>query len=210
MNQSIRQRKYVVVAALKPPLVACLWTLNSRSLSLDLLLVMCSLHCVHLGVISDNQLSIQLDRVPQEKGCHGESHQRRIKDVRWPLMAQQVSITAHRIFDCSENVSNHNECRGDVEHHHGLAPIGTCCNLGTLVFAKVRLESHGGENKDGKYDDLQYQAPDDDPWSECRINVVLSLTGHYTKPGAAGLDDETKDIAEHENYGEPAWGNHRA
>lgn len=152
------------------------------------------------------QGTLHLVRVAPEVPGHGQCHERGIKYVHAPLDAQQVAVVAHGVLDDAEDVPDHDTGRCGVEHVEGLLPRHIDGAVaGVPIAAEAPMKDHGGNDEDGKDDDLQNETTDDNVGAHVGINIGVARACLNAQAGATGLDDEAEDVARDEDAGEPSW-----
>lgn len=108
------------------------------------------------------QVQLDLTRVPPEEPGHGEEHQHAVEDVQRPLIAQQIALRTTDVLDDTEDIPHHDECRGDIQHVQRLLPGNMSPSPSLSVASESDVEVQRRDDEDGKHDDLQDQAADDD------------------------------------------------
>lgn len=72
------------------------------------------------------------------------------------------------------------------------------------VIPEFDVEHQGRDNEEAKNDDLENQPADNDMPTKRRVNGALPHPSLDPQPSTARLDDETENVAEHENACEPS------
>ena len=148
---------------------------------------------------------LQLARIPDEEGDHDEQHQRRVEDVRRPLVDDKVCLLAHDELHHAIDVPHQHGRRRRVQHIQARLPghVGPLAGVRAQVGAVAEVEDQAAEDEAGGHQHLQAQAGDHDPASD---GGVLGLD---LQAAAGGLDVEAEEVAGNEDDGGPARGHER-
>lgn len=147
-----------------------------------------------------------------EEDHHGV-HQRRVENIRGPLVAQQVTVTAAQILNHPEGAPHkHQEARRH-QHHEVLLPrhAAAAVVLAARLAPQAPRPPPPDDEEEAEEDQLHEQADHDDVLAEVELALVglvgRGLRGEHA--AAQALDQEGQHVAADEDLGEPVGADER-